>query len=137
MVTSLPGLAILAETLAQFASVTRGRAGLDRAAAIHDARSPADFAPGRQRFLFRQWHAHRLRASGGDRIARIPAGLVVSGINNGSNMGEDTIYSGTVAAATEGYLLGIPSLAISLTGKRGEHYRTAAGCCRTGAASPA
>ncbi|MDK2124663.1 5'/3'-nucleotidase SurE [Parachitinimonas caeni] len=40
--------------------------------------------------------------------------MVISGINNGANMGDDTIYSGTVAAATEGYLLGIPSLALSL-----------------------
>lgn len=39
--------------------------------------------------------------------------LVLSGINNGANMGDDTLYSGTVAAATEGYLFGIPSIAFS------------------------
>jgi 5'-nucleotidase len=39
--------------------------------------------------------------------------LVVSGINNGANMGDDTLYSGTVAAAMEGYLFGIPSIAFS------------------------
>jgi 5'-nucleotidase len=39
--------------------------------------------------------------------------LVVSGINNGQNMGDDTLYSGTVAAATEAYLFGIPSIAFS------------------------
>ena len=39
--------------------------------------------------------------------------IVVSGINNGQNMGDDTLYSGTVAAAMEGYLLGVPSLAFS------------------------
>lgn len=39
--------------------------------------------------------------------------LVVSGINNGANMGDDTLYSGTVAAAMEGYLFGIPALAFS------------------------
>lgn len=43
--------------------------------------------------------------------------IVVSGINDGANMGEDTLYSGTVAAATEGYLLGIPSIAFSLAKK--------------------
>ncbi len=37
--------------------------------------------------------------------------LVVSGINNGQNMGDDTLYSGTVAAATEAYLFGIPAIA--------------------------
>jgi 5'-nucleotidase len=43
--------------------------------------------------------------------------LVVSGINNGANMGDDTLYSGTVAAAAEGFLFGIPSLAFSLVAK--------------------
>ena len=53
--------------------------------------------------------------------------LVVSGINLGANMGDDTIYSGTVAAAAEGYLLGIPALAISLASKAGEHFDSAIG----------
>ncbi len=52
--------------------------------------------------------------------------MVVSGINIGANMGDDTIYSGTVAAATEGYLLGIPSLAVSLCSKAATHFETAA-----------
>jgi 5'-nucleotidase len=53
--------------------------------------------------------------------------IVVSGVNLGANMGDDTIYSGTVAAAAEGYLLGIPSLALSLTSKTGEHFQSAIG----------
>jgi 5'-nucleotidase len=52
--------------------------------------------------------------------------LVISGINLGANMGDDTIYSGTVAAATEGYLLGIPSIAMSLASKTAAHFETAA-----------
>jgi 5'-nucleotidase len=52
--------------------------------------------------------------------------MVFSGINHGPNMGDDTIYSGTVAAATEGFLLGIPSVAVSLAGKSGAHFATAA-----------
>ncbi|HTZ00562.1 MAG TPA: 5'/3'-nucleotidase SurE [Rhodocyclaceae bacterium] len=52
--------------------------------------------------------------------------MVISGINLGANMGDDTIYSGTVAAAMEGYLLGIPSIAVSLASKRGAHFDTAA-----------
>lgn len=51
--------------------------------------------------------------------------MVVSGINLGANMGDDTIYSGTVAAATEGYLLGVPSIAISLASFAGQHFATA------------
>jgi len=50
--------------------------------------------------------------------------LLISGINHGSNLGDDVLYSGTVAAATEGYFLGIPSIAISLVGDT--HFDTAA-----------
>ncbi len=52
--------------------------------------------------------------------------IVVSGINLGANMGDDTIYSGTVAAAMEGYLLGIPALAVSLASFAGKHFASAA-----------
>ncbi len=51
--------------------------------------------------------------------------IIVSGINYGANMGDDTIYSGTVAAATEGFLLGIPSIAISLASHAGKNFATA------------
>ncbi|MDO8904720.1 5'/3'-nucleotidase SurE [Hydrogenophaga sp.] len=52
--------------------------------------------------------------------------LVVSGINNGANMGDDTIYSGTVGAAMEGYLFGIPAIAFSQTEKGWTHLDAAA-----------
>jgi 5'-nucleotidase len=52
--------------------------------------------------------------------------LVVSGINNGQNMGEDTLYSGTVAAATEGFLCGVPALAFSLVDYGWAHLDAAA-----------
>ena len=52
--------------------------------------------------------------------------LVVSGINNGANMGDDTIYSGTVGAAMEGYLFGIPAIAFSQTEKGWAHIEAAA-----------
>jgi 5'-nucleotidase len=52
--------------------------------------------------------------------------VVVSGVNHGANMGDDTIYSGTVAAATEGFLLGIPSIAISLAAAGRDCFDTAA-----------
>ncbi len=51
--------------------------------------------------------------------------LVVSGINNGANMGDDTIYSGTVGAAMEGYLFGIPAIAFSQTEKGWAHIDAA------------
>ena len=52
--------------------------------------------------------------------------LVVSGINNGANMGDDTIYSGTVGAAMEGYLFGIPAIAVSQVEKGWSHLDAAA-----------
>ena len=52
--------------------------------------------------------------------------LVVSGINNGANMGDDTIYSGTVGAAMEGYLFGVPSIAFSQVEKGWKHIDAAA-----------
>jgi 5'-nucleotidase len=51
--------------------------------------------------------------------------LVVSGINHGANLGDDVIYSGTVAAAVEGRFLGFPSIAVSLVGHRLQHFETA------------
>jgi len=58
-------------------------------------------------------------------LDRLPD-LVVSGINNGQNMGDDTIYSGTVAAAMEGYLFGLPSIAFSHVDKGHAHLDSAA-----------
>ena len=52
--------------------------------------------------------------------------LVVSGINNGANMGDDTLYSGTVGAAMEGYLFGIPAIAFSQVDKGWKHLDAAA-----------
>jgi 5'-nucleotidase len=52
--------------------------------------------------------------------------LVVAGINHGGNLGDDTLYSGTVAAATEGRHLGLPAIAVSLCSHHGEHFETAA-----------
>ena len=56
--------------------------------------------------------------------------LVVSGINNGANMGDDTLYSGTVAAAMEGYLFGVPAIAFSQTEKGWMHLDAAARTAR-------
>jgi 5'-nucleotidase len=52
--------------------------------------------------------------------------LVVSGINHGANLGDDVIYSGTVAAAMEGRFLGLPTIAVSLVGHKLEHFAAAA-----------
>ncbi|CZG59421.1 TPA: 5'/3'-nucleotidase SurE [Legionella pneumophila] len=54
------------------------------------------------------------------------ADIVVSGINEGANLGDDVLYSGTVAAAMEGRYLGLPAIAISMVGDNIQHYETAA-----------
>jgi 5'-nucleotidase len=52
--------------------------------------------------------------------------MVIAGINRGANMGDDVLYSGTVAAAMEGRFLGAPAIAVSLVGQEGRHFDTAA-----------
>lgn len=52
--------------------------------------------------------------------------IVIAGINAGANLGDDVLYSGTVAAATEGRFLGLPAIAVSLVGEELVHYETAA-----------
>ncbi len=56
--------------------------------------------------------------------------LVLSGINNGANMGDDTLYSGTVAAAMEGYLFGVPAIAFSQADKGWGELEAAAAAAR-------
>lgn len=55
-----------------------------------------------------------------------PADIVVSGINEGANLGDDILYSGTVAAAMEGRYLGLPAIAVSMVGSNIQHYETGA-----------
>lgn len=52
--------------------------------------------------------------------------IIVAGINKGANLGDDVVYSGTVAAATEGRHMGLPAIAVSLVGKEQRHYDSAA-----------
>jgi len=65
------------------------------------------------------WAFHRL-------LVRRRPKLVISGINAGANMGDDVTYSGTVAAAIEGTILGVPAIAASLADEDGGEYRPAA-----------
>ncbi|MCI0346007.1 MAG: 5'/3'-nucleotidase SurE, partial [Chloroflexi bacterium] len=122
-----PGLAVLAESLAALGTVTvvapeRDRSGasnsltLDRPLAVRRSANGFLFVDGTPTDCV------HLAVTG---FLDEPPDIVVSGINLGANMGDDTIYSGTVAAATEGYLLGIPAVAVSLTSKEGRHYATA------------
>jgi 5'-nucleotidase len=123
-----PGIAILAEALSRLATVTVVAPERDRSGASNSLTldRPVMVRTSGNGFLFvngTPTDCVHLAVTG--LLEELPD-MVISGINLGANMGDDTIYSGTVAAATEGYLLGIPSLAISLASKAGKHYDTAA-----------
>ena len=123
-----PGLAALAEALQAYAEITvvapeRDRSGasnsltLDRPLMLRQAPSGFYYVNGTPTDCV------HLAVTG--MLDHLPD-MVISGINHGSNMGDDTIYSGTVAAATEGYLLGIPAIAVSLASHNAKHFDTAA-----------
>jgi 5'-nucleotidase len=123
-----PGISVLADALAQCADVTvvapeRDRSGasnsltLDRPLSVRRAPNGYLYVNGTPTDCV------HLAVTG--LLDELPD-VIVSGINYGANMGDDTIYSGTVAAATEGFLLGIPSVAISLIAQGGGHFDTAA-----------
>ncbi|MDP1924352.1 MAG: 5'/3'-nucleotidase SurE [Thiobacillus sp.] len=123
-----PGLAALADSLRELADITvvapeRDRSGasnsltLDRPLLLRQAPSGFHYVNGTPTDCV------HLAVTG--MLDHLPD-MVISGINHGANMGDDTIYSGTVAAATEGYLLGIPAIAVSLASHSGQHFATAA-----------
>jgi 5'-nucleotidase len=123
-----PGLACLAENLSPIADITvvapeRDRSGasnsltLDRPLSLRRAHSGFYYVNGTPTDCV------HLAVTG--MLDHLPD-MVISGINHGANMGDDTVYSGTVAAATEGYLLGVPAIAVSLASKTGGNFQTAA-----------
>jgi 5'-nucleotidase len=122
-----PGITLLSEMLAPLGEITvvapeRDRSGssnsltLDRPLAVRRAQDRLYYVNGTPTDCV------HLAVTG--LLKELPD-IVISGVNHGANMGDDTIYSGTVAAATEGFLLGIPSIAISLAAEGGDHFRTA------------
>lgn len=124
-----PGITLLAEALRQLGEVTvvapeRDRSGasnsltLDRPLTVRRAANGFFFVNGTPTDCV------HIAVTG---LLDFMPDVVVSGVNLGANMGDDTIYSGTVAAASEGYLLGIPSVAVSLTSKAGTHFESAIG----------
>lgn len=123
-----PGLTILAEHIAKIAEVVvvapeRNRSGasnsltLDRPLTVRQAHNGFHYVNGTPTDCV------HLAATG--LLDKLPD-MVISGINDGANMGDDTIYSGTVAAATEGFLLGVPSFAVSMSQHNATHFETAA-----------
>jgi 5'-nucleotidase len=127
-----PGLAALAQAMSTFGEVTVVAPERDRSGASNSLTldRPLKVRRAANGFLF-------INGTPTDCVHVAITGmldhrpdLVVSGINDGANMGDDTIYSGTVAAATEGYLLGVPSIAFSLVGRGWAHLSGAASIAR-------
>jgi 5'-nucleotidase len=123
-----PGLNILAEHLSKLAEITvvapeRNRSGasnsltLDRPLSVKKANNGFFYVNGTPTDCV------HIALTG---LMDAVPDMVISGINDGANMGDDTIYSGTVAAAMEGYLLEIPSMAISMSQHNSVHFETAA-----------
>ena len=123
-----PGLNILAEHLAKIADITvvapeRNRSGasnsltLDRPLSVKKASNGFFYVNGTPTDCV------HIALTG---LMDTMPDMVISGINDGANMGDDTIYSGTVAAAMEGYLLDIPSIAVSMSQHNATHFETAA-----------
>jgi 5'-nucleotidase len=123
-----PGLSTLADVLSHLAEITVVAPERDRSGASNSLTLDRPLMVRKSHLGF-----HYVNGTPTDCVHLAVTGMldtlpdmVVSGINHGANMGDDTIYSGTVAAATEGFLLGIPSIAVSLASKAGGNYPAAA-----------
>ena len=123
-----PGLAILANTLGKIADITvvapdRNRSGVSNSLTLDHPLRVVTAANGFYSINGTPTDCVHVAVTG---LLKEMPDMVVSGINEGSNLSDDVLYSGTVAAATEGRFLGLASIAISLAGPRCEHYDTAA-----------
>jgi len=123
-----PGIECLARVLAQLADITvvapeRDRSGASNSLTLDRPLSLRRTANGFYHVNGTPTDCVHLAVTG--MLEELPD-MVVSGINNGANMGDDTIYSGTVAAANEGFLLGVPSIAVSLCSRAAVNFETAA-----------
>src|SRR5262245_36224788 len=122
-----PGLVFLANALGQISNVTvvapdRNRSGVSNSLTLVNPLRVVTASNGFFSVNGTPTDCVHLAVTG---LLKEMPDMVVSGINEGSNLSDDVLYSGTVAAATEGRFLGLPSIAISLAGPRCEHYDTA------------
>jgi 5'-nucleotidase len=122
-----PGLAALAQALAEVATITvvapdRDRSGASKSLTLDRPLHPQLLLNGF--FSVDGTPTDCVHLALNELMSTSPD-MVIAGINAGANLGDDVLYSGTVAAAIEGRHLGKPSIAVSLVG-RGDHYDTAA-----------
>lgn len=122
------GINVLTAALEQVAEVVvvapdRNRSAASNSLTLHHPLRVSEYAPNRFKVDGTPSDCVHLAVTG---LLDFEPDLVVSGINHGANLGDDTIYSGTVAAAMEGRFLGLPTIAVSLVGIDLEHFETAA-----------
>jgi 5'-nucleotidase len=127
-----PGLAMLAAAISEIATISVVAPDRDRSGASNSLtlETPIRALEGENGFI-------RVEGTPTDCVHLAITGLleeepdmVVAGVNAGANMGDDVIYSGTVAAATEGRFLGYPAMAVSVTSHNPRYFDTAARVAR-------
>jgi 5'/3'-nucleotidase len=125
-----PGIRILADRLQALGEVTvvapdRDRSGASNSLTLDQPVRVTRMDNGYFRVAGTPTDCVHLALAG---LLEVEPDIVVSGINNSANLGDDVIYSGTVSAAMEGRFLGLPAIAVSLASRdhRGEHFESAA-----------
>ncbi|PWG63975.1 5'/3'-nucleotidase SurE [Sediminicurvatus halobius] len=125
---SAPGIGVLAEAMAHLGEVVIVAPERDRSGASNSLTLDAPIRVRRE-----GERGYRVEGTPTDCVHLAITGLldhdpdmVISGINSGANLGDDVLYSGTVAAAMEGRFLGLPAVAVSLASFDPQHYETAA-----------
>jgi 5'-nucleotidase len=122
------GIRILADTLSEVATVTVVAPDRDRSGASNSLTldSPIRARQADNGFTYvdgTPTDCVHLAITG---LLDVEPDMVVAGINAGPNLGDDVLYSGTVAAAMEGRFLGLPAIAVSLVSESPKHFETAA-----------
>lgn len=120
------GMNVLADVLSEIAKITivapdRNRSGASNSLTLENPLRIREVSERRYAVLGTPTDSVHIALNG---LIDEKVDLIVTGINHGANLGDDVLYSGTVAAATEGHLLGVPAIAVSLCGST--HFETAA-----------
>lgn len=120
------GINALAEVLSEIATVTvvapdRNRSGASNSLTLENPLRLREVAE--NRFAVQGTPTDSVHVAL-NALVKDKVDFVIAGINHGANLGDDVLYSGTVAAATEGFFMGVPAIAVSLCGNT--HFHTAA-----------
>ncbi|MBM4196155.1 MAG: 5'/3'-nucleotidase SurE [Gammaproteobacteria bacterium] len=126
------GLAVLAAALRDLADLTivapdRNHSGASHSLTLQTPLRVAQTADGRYYVNGTPTDCVQMAITG---LLDVQPDMVIAGINHGANLGDDVLYSGTLAAAVEGRFLGLPAMAVSLTAHAPRHFATAGRAAR-------